>query len=145
MTHIDFPIEMWIVGVERVTYPMPWAQPYTFQKGDLYDIYEFLNTMWTLVARDFADGATPFSFGPHGFEQCRILSIAKAAMLDPARPTTFVTGLTLAGAGHFTGTQPPLLSKCLPPRPNPAPGSSSRQVALACGLRLPCQVRCSSL
>jgi hypothetical protein len=77
--------------------------------GDgLYDIFGIgANHALTLLAHDWAGGAT-FDFGAGGIDAFRVAGIETSAGLDPASTTAFVTGLTFAGAGSFTGTQTPL-------------------------------------
>lgn len=77
--------------------------------GDgLFDIYGLDGTgQWLLLADDWAAG-NAFSFAAGGVSQFRVLGIEISAGLNPANTTAFVTGLTFAGAGNFTGTQTPI-------------------------------------
>lgn len=78
--------------------------------GDgLYDIfgYDFLNNL-VLLADDWLGGVV-FDFGPGGVSRFRVSGIETTAGLDPGNTTAFVTGLTFAGPGQFTGTQTPIV------------------------------------
>ncbi|MFT3817105.1 MAG: PEP-CTERM sorting domain-containing protein [Rubrivivax sp.] len=77
--------------------------------GDgLYDIYGYdVGGNLVLLAHDW-DGADVYNFGPDGVDRFRVLGIETGAGLDPNSTTAFVTGLTFAGAGQFTGTQTPI-------------------------------------
>ena len=78
--------------------------------GDgLYDIfgYDALNNL-VLLANDWA-GGSPFNFVAGGVSRFRVTGIETAAGLDPLNTTAFVTGLTFAGSGNFTGTQTPIV------------------------------------
>lgn len=77
--------------------------------GDgLYDIFglDALNNA-TLLAHDWAGGSV-FQFGGAGVTAFRIGGIEESAGLDPDNVTGFVTGLTFARNGLFTGTQTPI-------------------------------------
>jgi hypothetical protein len=78
--------------------------------GDgLFDIYGFNNLgQLFLLADDWAAGAV-FDFGQGGVSRFRVTGIEISAGLDPTDTTAFVTGLTFAGNGAFTGTQTPLV------------------------------------
>lgn len=54
-----------------------------------------------------AQGAQYF-FGPGGVSAFRVSGIETSAMLDPANVTAFITGLTFAANGSFTGTMTPI-------------------------------------
>ncbi|ABD68788.1 protein of unknown function DUF1555 [Rhodoferax ferrireducens T118] len=78
--------------------------------GDgLYDIFghDNLNQM-VLLAHDWAGGAS-FNFGAGGVDWFRVAGIEASAGLDPANTTAFITGLTFAADGNFTGTQTPIV------------------------------------
>lgn len=78
--------------------------------GDgIYDIYGFdlLNNL-VLLADDWL-GGTVFNFGVGGVDRFRVTGIETAAGLDPKNTTAFITGLTFAGNGTFTGTQTPIV------------------------------------
>jgi hypothetical protein len=50
------------------------------------------------------------SFGPGGVSCFKVLGIEESAGLDPNDPTAFITGLTFAGEGQFTGTMEPIVT-----------------------------------
>lgn len=77
--------------------------------GDgLYDLWGFdaSNTL-VLLADDLAGGQV-FTFAGDGVDRFRVTGIETSAGLDPDSTTAFVTGLSFAGAGAFTGTQTPI-------------------------------------
>lgn len=78
--------------------------------GDgLYELYLFDGTDWvfeTLLAHD-----DPYSFGEDGVDRFRILGIETGAGLDPSDPVAFITRLTFAGDGRFTGTMTPITAQ----------------------------------
>jgi hypothetical protein len=49
-----------------------------------------------------------FDFGLGGLDRFAVRGIEVSAGLDPANTTAFITGLTFAGSGQFTGTQTPI-------------------------------------
>ena len=49
-----------------------------------------------------------FFFGSGGVSAFTVTGIETAAMLDPANGTAFITGLTFAATGEFTGTMTPI-------------------------------------
>lgn len=53
-------------------------------------------------------GGTQFFFGAGGVDRFRIRGIETTAGLDPANATAFITGLTFATDGQFSGTMTPL-------------------------------------
>ncbi len=58
------------------------------------------------LAASFAD---LLGFEPSGgIDRFRVLGIETDAMLDPGNAAAFVTGLTFASAGRFTGTMTPI-------------------------------------
>jgi hypothetical protein len=77
--------------------------------GDgLYDIFGYdAGGALTLLAHDW-NGADVFNFGSGGVSRFRVMGIEAEAGLDPTSTTAFVTGLTFAGDGKFTGTQTPI-------------------------------------
>jgi hypothetical protein len=77
--------------------------------GDgLYDIYGFdAGGSAFLLAHDW-DGRQVYMFGTGGVSRFRVTGIEAGAGLDPSSTTAFVTGLTFAGSGQFTGTQTPI-------------------------------------
>jgi probable HAF family extracellular repeat protein len=68
------------------------------------------NQIFDFTAHGFASGVGAFSV--HGIEA--------SAMVDPNSPQAFVTRLTFAGSGQFTGTQTALTVDYTPPVPEPA-------------------------
>ncbi len=86
--------------------------------GDgLYDIYGFDSSSNPfLLAQDWLGGSV-FDFGSGGVSRFRVTGIETSAGLDPSDTTAFVTGLTFAGTGNFTGTQTPIVQNV------PEPGS----------------------
>ena len=90
--------------------------------GDgLYDIFGFdANGNLMLLADDW-DGDQPFVFTAGGVSKFRVTGIETSAGLDPNSTTAFITGLTFAGAGQFTGTQTPITANVDPGQvPEPA-------------------------
>lgn len=78
--------------------------------GDgLYDIfgYDSVNQL-VMLANNWA-GGTAFDFGVGGVDRFRVMGIETSAGLDPANTKSFVTGLTFADSGNFTGTQTPIV------------------------------------
>lgn len=57
-----------------------------------------------------ATGGVTHSFGPGGVSCFKVLGIEESAGLDPNDPTAFITGLTFAADGQFTGTMDPLVT-----------------------------------
>ncbi len=73
-----------------------------------YDIYGYdANDALVLLADDWAGGAF-YDFGAGGVAKFRVADIETSAGLDPNNTTAFITGLTFAGSGNFTGTQTPI-------------------------------------
>lgn len=68
---------------------------------------------WEFLAD--VDAGQDFSFGTAGVARFRVLGIEASAELDPNDPQAFVTGITFAGGGSFTGRMIPLV-----PVPEPA-------------------------
>ena len=58
--------------------------------------------------RDWLGGLV-FNFAAGGFSRFRLTDIEKSAGLNPGNTTAFITGLTFAGSGSFTGTQTPIV------------------------------------
>ena len=79
----------------------------------LYDIYLWNGTFFELFI-DEAVAGTEYALDPdgvglaEGVDRFRVLGIDQAAMLDPGNATAFLTTLTFAGSGQFTGTMTPL-------------------------------------
>ncbi|HJQ65496.1 MAG TPA: PEP-CTERM sorting domain-containing protein [Gemmatimonadales bacterium] len=64
---------------------------------------------------------TQFFFPQGGVSAFDVTGIETSAMLDPNSVTAFITGLTFAGSGDFTGTMIPLIvDVALEPTPEPA-------------------------
>jgi PEP-CTERM motif len=74
-----------------------------------YDIYAYdaFNNL-VLLADDWLGGAV-FNFAPGGLSRFRVADIETSAALNPGSTTAFITGLTFAGPGTFTGTQTPIV------------------------------------
>lgn len=70
-----------------------------------------------------------FVFAPGGVAAFTITGIETAAMLDPGNGTAFITGLTFASAGSFTGTMTPITA-LIPGVPEPG---SAALLALGLG------------
>ena len=62
---------------------------------------------------NLAHGAR-FFFGEGGVRAFRVTGIEASAMLDPNNVTAFITGLTFASNGSFTGTMTPLTINVVP-------------------------------
>ena len=86
--------------------------------GDgLYDIYGYdAAGMLVLLAHDW-HGANVFDFGNGGLSRFRVMGIETAAGINPGNTTAFITGLTFAGSGMFTGTQTPITVTVNVPEP----------------------------
>jgi hypothetical protein len=71
-----------------------------------------------------------FFFPPGGVPAFSVRGIQRAAGVDPANVTAFITGLTFVQSGGFTGTMTPVLDTALPTTLATAvlPGSRSVQV-----------------
>jgi PEP-CTERM motif-containing protein len=65
---------------------------------------------------------TQFFFPQGGVNAFEVTGIETSAMLDPSNVTAFITGLTFAGDGDFTGTMTPLIAEVpdLAATPEPA-------------------------
>ena len=74
-----------------------------------YDIfgYDALNNL-VLLADDWLGGSV-FNFAAGGVSRFRVTDIETSAGLNPSSTTAFITGLTFAGSGSFTGTQTPIV------------------------------------
>ena len=90
-----------------------------------YDIfgYDALNNL-VLLADDWL-GGTVFNFAAGGVSRFRVTDIETAAGLDPNSTTAFITGLTFAGNGSFTGTQTPIVVNVQSVQRVPEPGTLS--------------------
>ena len=77
--------------------------------GDgLYDIYLWDGINWISFSTGVA-GGEEIIFGSVGVDRFRVLGIETSAGFDPSDGTAFITGLTFAGNGQFTGTMTPVL------------------------------------
>ena len=54
------------------------------------------------------NGESQFFFGQGGVDSFRVGGIEASALLDPGNTTAFITGLTFAAQGQFTGTMTPI-------------------------------------
>jgi len=71
--------------------------------GDgLFDLYLFIGGEW-LFEKELATGEE-FFFAGAGVDRFRILGIEPDAGVSPSDPTAFITNVTFAGDGRFTGT-----------------------------------------
>jgi hypothetical protein len=87
--------------------------------GDgLFDLYLFSGTDW-IFDRALSAGEE-FSFAGSGVDRFRILGIEEDAALDPLDTTAFITNVTFAGNGRFTGTMTPITSTISSPVPEAA-------------------------
>lgn len=68
----------------------------------LYEIYLWNGFDW--VFDDFVAALTRFDFDGGGVDRFRVLGIDPSLGLDPNDPTAFVTEVTFAGTGRFTGS-----------------------------------------
>ena len=86
--------------------------------GDgLYDIFGWDSAnQLVLLAHDW-NGANVFNFGAGGLSRFRVAGIETSAGLNPGNTTAFITGLTFAGNGTFTGTQTPITVNVALPEP----------------------------
>ncbi len=89
--------------------------------GDgLYDIYGWdPDSQWILLASNW-NGANVYNFGGGGVDRFRVTGIETSAGLNPLNTTAFITGLTFAGNGRFTGTQTPITVTVNVPEPGSA-------------------------
>ena len=87
--------------------------------GDgLYDIYGWdPDSQWILLAHDW-NGANVYNFGGGGVDRFRVTGIETSAGLNPLNTTAFITGLTFASNGRFTGTQTPITVTVDVPEPS---------------------------
>ena len=77
--------------------------------GDgFFDIYGFDGSGNQMLLAANWDGRDVYNFAPGGVSRFRVLGIETSANLDPSNTTAFITGLTFAGSGQFTGTQTPI-------------------------------------
>ncbi|PKN84230.1 MAG: hypothetical protein CVU51_10875 [Deltaproteobacteria bacterium HGW-Deltaproteobacteria-1] len=77
--------------------------------GDgIYALYLFDETLNKYVFKGYINGGEAFAFDGNGVDRFRILGIETSAALDPNDATAFITGLTFAGNGTFTGTMTPI-------------------------------------
>ncbi|MDB5848583.1 MAG: hypothetical protein JWP29_2335 [Rhodoferax sp.] len=75
--------------------------------GDgLYDLYLFDGLNY--VFKQVLQAGQQFFFGGTGVDRFRIMGIEAGAGLDPADATAFITNVTFAGDGRFTGTMTPI-------------------------------------
>lgn len=68
----------------------------------LYEIYLWNGSDW--IFDDFVAALTRFDFDGGGVDRFRVLGIDPSLGLDPNDPTAFVTEVTFAGTGRFTGS-----------------------------------------
>jgi hypothetical protein len=82
---------------------LPYHLSYLFG-GTLFDV---------LVA-----GGVQYFFQAGGVNAFDVTGIDPGLGLDPSNPVAFITGLTFAGAGQFTGTQTPIVTMVAVPAPS---------------------------
>ena len=116
------------VGADHVTFIDPIvATGYHYAIGDTGP--NFLSVLlpnvgdgeFTLAYSDgtCADGGTlehdqQFFFAAGGVSAFTVTGIETSAMLDPRSGTAFITGLTFASTGDFTGTMAPITTTVVP-------------------------------
>ena len=84
--------------------------------GDgLYNLFLFNGTDYTF--QTVLNAGTEYFFSGSGVDRFRVTGIETSANLDPSDPTAFVTTLTFAGGGRFTGTMTPLTMTVAVPEP----------------------------
>ena len=77
--------------------------------GDgLFDLYLFDGSDW--IFKTILAAESQYFFTGAGVDRFRILGIETSAALDPTDTTAFVTTLTFAGDGRFTGTMTPIVA-----------------------------------
>ena len=74
----------------------------------------FLNNGTGFVFAADLDGGVTYNFAGGGVDLFRILGIELSAGLDPNNATAFITALTFAGDGTFSGTMTPLTAVATP-------------------------------
>jgi hypothetical protein len=85
--------------------------------GDnLFDLFLWNGTMFADSGIDLTGGSQYF-FGGMGVDRFSIRGIETSAGLDPENVTAFITGLTFAGPGSFTGTMTPITVEAPVPEP----------------------------
>lgn len=72
-----------------------------------YDISLWNGSEWVIFMTD-VEGGTDIELDPLGVDRFRVSGIEADASLNPEDPTAFVTGLTFASDGRFTGTMTPI-------------------------------------
>jgi hypothetical protein len=77
--------------------------------GDgLFDLYLFEGSDW--IFKTVLAAESQYFFSGAGVDRFRVLGIETSAGLDPTDTTAFVTTLTFAGDGRFTGTMTPIVT-----------------------------------
>jgi hypothetical protein len=77
-----------------------------------YDLYLWDGAHWVFDAA--VAPLTTFSFGSHGVDRFRVLGIDPNLFINPANTTAFMTQLTFATTGQFTGTMTPITLSVVP-------------------------------
>ena len=77
---------------------------------DLFELWLFDETLGDYVFADSLAAGQEFVFAAGGVDRFRILGIEPEAGLDPNNPIAFITGLTFAQPGRFTGSMTPLVA-----------------------------------
>jgi hypothetical protein len=91
-----------------------------------YDLYLWNGSAWVFDAT--VAPLTEFFFGGNGVDRFRVLGIDPSLMISPTDVTAFVTQVTFAGSGAFTGTMTPIVAQI----PEPA-ALALILIALGCG------------
>ena len=102
-----------------------------------YELYIWNGTSFVFEASLGAD--TIFNFGPGGVREFEVLGISPDLRLDPLNSNDFVTQVTFAGAGSFTGTMTPITASV------PEPSTWAMMLAGFAGLGFAAYRRARSL
>ncbi len=80
-----------------------------------YALYPWDGVQWVFDTELAA--STTFDFDGPGVDRFRIAGIPPGELLDPTDPTAFVTRVTFASDGRFTGTMTPPVASAQVPEP----------------------------
>lgn len=83
-----------------------------------YSLYLWNGSAWVFNTKLAAN--TVFDFGALGVDRFEVLGIDPSLGLDPNNPVAFVTSLTFAGPGTFTGTMTPVTVEVAAAVPEPS-------------------------
>ena len=95
-----------------------------------YDLYSWNGSSFVFDKALAADSTYDFAAG--GVDEFEVLGISPSLGVDPEDTTAFITALTFAGAGGFTGTMTPITTNV----PAPEPSSLTLFLTGALGLGL---------